>query len=179
MDPHVGQSLDGLSFSLCSTLCIPVFPLDRSPSGFGDKWVTPSPNVGLCLTSAYGLYKFSLPFVSAIVIPVRSWEALAFLASGTCWWLPPVPQPPFYTPLFKFLTLHVWYTSSVYHPNLLSYLILPPFSLSPLPILNDEFWSWYFFLLNIQYYIICSFKNICYPLKVFALWNFPSFHNWS
>ena len=32
--------------------------------------------------------------ISAIVITVGSWEPLAFLASGTFWWLLPVPHPP-------------------------------------------------------------------------------------
>ena len=58
-------------------------------------WPHPSTG-GPCLTSGYGLDRFSLPFVgiSANVIPVGSWKALAFLASGTLWLLPPVPHPP-------------------------------------------------------------------------------------
>ena len=36
----------------------------------------------------------SLLGISANVIPVGSWEPLAFLASGTFWWLLPVPHLP-------------------------------------------------------------------------------------
>jgi hypothetical protein len=52
--------------------------------------------VGEYLTSRYGLDRFSSTLwgISANVIPVGSWEALAFLASGTFWLLPPVPHPP-------------------------------------------------------------------------------------
>ena len=32
--------------------------------------------------------------ISANVIPAGSWEALAFLTSGTFWLLPPAPPPP-------------------------------------------------------------------------------------
>jgi hypothetical protein len=49
----------------------------------------------------------SSPFlgISANLIPFGSWEPLAFLASGTFWWLPQLPIPQCYIPLFKFLTL--------------------------------------------------------------------------
>ena len=52
------------------------------------------------------LTAFPSPFwgISANV-PVGSWEALAFLASGTSWLLPQFPIPHCYTPLFNFLTL--------------------------------------------------------------------------
>jgi hypothetical protein len=33
MDLKVGQSLDGLSFSICSIFFVPAFPLDRNNSG--------------------------------------------------------------------------------------------------------------------------------------------------
>ena len=55
--------------------------------------MTPSLNQGLCLTSGYGLYSFSLPIlldISAKVIPIGSWEPLAFLALGL-----PVGYPQF------------------------------------------------------------------------------------
>jgi hypothetical protein len=54
--------------SISVPLFIPVFPLDRSNSGlkFREGWVAPSFNQGPCLTSAYGLYRFFLPFVEAL-----------------------------------------------------------------------------------------------------------------
>jgi hypothetical protein len=45
---------------------VSVFPLDRYNSDlnfFLDEWVAPYPNWWTCLTSGYGLYRFSLPLV--------------------------------------------------------------------------------------------------------------------
>jgi hypothetical protein len=65
MDPQVGQSLDGLSFSLCSTL----YPsISFRQEQFWVKilevggWPHSSTG-GPCLTSGYGLNRFSLPYV--------------------------------------------------------------------------------------------------------------------
>jgi hypothetical protein len=55
-----------MAFPLVSVLVfIPIFPLDGSNSGlkFCEGWVAPSLYLGLCLTSRFGLYRFSLPFV--------------------------------------------------------------------------------------------------------------------
>ena len=98
MDSQVRQSLDGLSFSLCSILC-PFISFRQEQFWVKilemGRWPHPSTR-GPCLTSGYGLDRFSLSFVgySANVIPVGSWEALAFLVSRTFWLLPPVPHPP-------------------------------------------------------------------------------------
>jgi hypothetical protein len=45
--------------------------------------------------------------ISAKLIPIGSWKPLAFMASRNFWWLPPIPHPYCYTPLFKFLTLYI------------------------------------------------------------------------
>jgi len=37
---------------------------------------------------------FPLLVISANLIPVGFWESIAFLAYGTCWWLPTVSHPP-------------------------------------------------------------------------------------
>jgi hypothetical protein len=117
---------------------VPVFPLDRSNSGIKFlRWVSaPSLKQNLCLTSGYGFYRFSLPFVgiSANVIPIGSWEFLAFLASGIFWWLPQLPLPHCYIPLFNFLTLCKSPLSPT--PDPVPFPPLPPLSpLSPLPFL--------------------------------------------
>jgi hypothetical protein len=65
MDPQVGQSLNGLSFSICSTFC-PCTSFRQEQ--FWVKilemcgWPHPSSR-GACLTSGYGYNKFSFPFV--------------------------------------------------------------------------------------------------------------------
>jgi hypothetical protein len=65
MDPQVEQSLDGLSFSLCSTLCPCIsFRQEQIWVKFLDMGGWPySSTGGPCLTSVYGLYRFSLPIV--------------------------------------------------------------------------------------------------------------------
>jgi hypothetical protein len=51
--------------SVSDSLFVPAFPLHKSNSGLIFlTWVDgPIPQPGLCLTSGYGLYRFSLPFV--------------------------------------------------------------------------------------------------------------------
>jgi hypothetical protein len=65
MDLQVWQSMDGLSCSV-PLLFFPIFPSDRSNSKLKFwRWEggpMPLP-AGLWLTSGYGLYRFSLPFV--------------------------------------------------------------------------------------------------------------------
>ena len=63
--------------------------------------------------------------ISANLIPFGYWEPLIFLASGTCWWLHPVPHPPL-------LNTAVQILNSVKHLHFLLYLILSPFSIFPL-----------------------------------------------
>ena len=56
--------------------------------------MAPSLNQVPCLTIGYGLYMV-LPLlldISANVIPIRSWELLALLVSGSFWLLSPVPH---------------------------------------------------------------------------------------
>ena len=96
MDPQVGQAQDGLSFSLCSTLC-PHISFRQEQFWvkiFGDGWMVPflnqwaMPNLWVSTGSPSPLWG-----ISSNIIPVGSWEALAFLASGTFWLLLPVPHP--------------------------------------------------------------------------------------
>jgi hypothetical protein len=85
--------------SVSAPLFVPVFPLDRSYSGLKFlRWLSgPIPQPG----AVRNLWIWSLQVlsplwlgISANVIPVGSWEPLAFLAYGAFWWLPPDPYPP-------------------------------------------------------------------------------------
>jgi len=98
MDPQVGQSLDVLSFSLCSTLC-PCNSFRRE-----QFWVKilrsgsiPQPGSVPNLWILFSGFLSPLLGISANVIPVGSWESLVFLSSGI------FPIPHCYTPLFNFL----------------------------------------------------------------------------
>jgi hypothetical protein len=98
MDPQVEHCLDVLSFSLCSTLC-PCISFRQE-----QLWVKilemggwPHPSIKGCvypLDMVSTGFPFPLLDISANVIPTGSWEPLAFLASGTFLWLPPVSHPP-------------------------------------------------------------------------------------
>jgi hypothetical protein len=98
MDPQVGQSLYGLSFSLCSTFCPCISFIQEQ---FWVKilmmggWHHPSTG-GPCLTSGYGPDRFSLLFVGyfSYCLPQELLGDSCFLASRTFWLLPPVPHPP-------------------------------------------------------------------------------------
>jgi hypothetical protein len=83
----VGQSLDGLSFSLCS-IFLPAFPLDRDNSGLKNlRWVGDfNPPLGdhiYLLEVVSSCYISPLLGILANVIPIGSWEPVASLASGT------------------------------------------------------------------------------------------------
>jgi hypothetical protein len=58
-------------------------------------WLHP-PSKGLAQPLDMVYTGYSSPFlgISANLMSTGSWEHLAFLASGTCWWLPPVANPP-------------------------------------------------------------------------------------
>ena len=87
MDPKLGRSLGGLSFSLCFIFVL-IFPLDRNNSGSRivkmGRW--PHASAGdyvyllevVCLGSTS-----SLLGISAKVVPIGSWEPLTSLVSGT------------------------------------------------------------------------------------------------
>ena len=93
MDPKVGQSLVGLSFSLCC-ISVPVFPLDKNNSVLKFlRWV--SGHIPQLVTMQI-FWRWSLQVVSppcpllgivAKVIPVLSLEPLISQVSGTFWWL--------------------------------------------------------------------------------------------
>jgi hypothetical protein len=77
MDPKLGWSLGGLSFSLCS-IFVPEFLLDRNNSGLKNLkmgGVAPCLNWGLCLSTGGVPSSFISPLlgISANVIPFESW----------------------------------------------------------------------------------------------------------
>ena len=131
------QSLNGFSFSLCSTLG------SRISFRHGKFWVKSlemrgwphSPTRGLA--SPLDMVSTDSPSpllgISANLTPVGSWEPLTFLASETSFYggYPQFPIPHCYIPLFNFLTLCISPTSplildpvSPLSPS--SYPFLPP-----------------------------------------------------
>jgi hypothetical protein len=96
--------------SVSTPLFVPVFPLDRSNFGlkFWEGWEDPSLNQRPCITSWYGLYRFSLsPLlgISANAIPLGPVSLLLSWHLGISGGYPQFPIPRCYTPLFNFLTL--------------------------------------------------------------------------
>ena len=80
MDPKLGQSLDGLSFSLCF-ISVPEVPLDRNNSGSKilkvSEWPHPSSGGPVYLLKVVSSGSIStLLGISAKVIPIESWEPL-------------------------------------------------------------------------------------------------------
>ena len=123
MDFQVGQSLDGLSVGLCSTL----FPcIYFRQEQFWDKNVRMIsgliPQSGTKPKSGYNLYSFSLLFIVHFsnIVPVGSWKPLVFLKSGTFCWILPVPHPPCHTTLYNFL-IHLKFLSCMSFTCLISY----------------------------------------------------------
>ena len=64
MSPEMEQSLDGLS-SVSAPVLVSAFPIDRRNSRLiCFRWVgDPIPQPGLCLSTGYDVYRFSVPFV--------------------------------------------------------------------------------------------------------------------
>ena len=126
--PYVGQSLDGLSVSLCSTFS-PCISLDKNNSGLlslrcvGESFF----NQKSCLTSGYELYKMSLLFfgVFQLMLSLLALESLliSWHLKLTCGYRQ-FPIPDCYTLPFNFLTL------CISSPHLLPHQILPPIYLS-------------------------------------------------
>ena len=108
--------------SISARCFIPLFPLDRSNSGL--KILRSAGGTilqtGHFITSGYGLYSFSshLLGISANIISVGCWEPLAFLATGTLWWLPLFNHMPL-------LHTSVQFSDTVYHAHLLLWSCLP------------------------------------------------------
>jgi hypothetical protein len=120
--------LDGLSFSLCSTLCPCIsFNQDQFWLKFWRQVGGPIPQrggggIGEGIPNPWILSPQVLWGISANVIPMGSWEALAFLASGTFWLLPSVTHPPLLHTSVQFpdpLSVHLL--------HFFPYLILPLF----------------------------------------------------
>ena len=89
----------------------------------------------LSLNNIFSLDRFSRPLCGSILanaILLESWEALAFLASGTFCFLPPVPHPP--------VAIHPCSMSlpSEQLSCLLPFLILPLFFAPPSSLLHNS-----------------------------------------
>jgi len=95
--------------------------------------------------------------ISANVVPVGFWESLAFLASGTIWWLSPVLHPPllhntvqFPDPLYiSPVSSHTWFCAHFPLPpplsNSLSPSTSPHYFVSPLSRTEaSSLWSSFF-----------------------------------
>jgi hypothetical protein len=84
--------------SVSALLFVPEFSLDKSNSelklwrSMGDPIPQPGAMIHFWIWSLQVLSP--LLGTSANIIPIGSWEPLSFLASGTFWWLSPVPHPP-------------------------------------------------------------------------------------
>ena len=94
MDPQVGQSLDGLSFSLFFTLCHCIsFRQEQFWVNIFEMGVWPHSSTG---NHAYPLDMVSTGSISRLLdilanaLPVGSWEPFVSLVSGTFLWLPAV-----------------------------------------------------------------------------------------
>jgi len=101
--------------------------------------------------------------ISANIIPMGSWEALAFLASGSFWLLPPLPHPPFLhssvqfpDPLYISISSHSWFcpfplpllsSSRPSHPLIPLIILFPHLSRTEASTL------WSSFLLNFIWFV--------------------------
>jgi hypothetical protein len=130
--------------------------------------VVPSSNQGPCLNSVSTVSPSPLLSISTNLIPIGSWEPLAFLASRTCMWLPPVPHLPLLHTSVQIpdtlyiipVSSHTWSCSpflpppplflpSPFHP-------LPPVSiLFPLLRRTEASTLWHFFFLNLTWSVNC------------------------
>jgi hypothetical protein len=93
------QSLDDLCFNLCSTLCPHIsfrqeqFWVKNLEMSVWHHPLVDDLDYTLDMVSTGS--PFHLLGLSANLFPIGSWESLAFLAFGTCWWLPtPIHQAP-------------------------------------------------------------------------------------
>jgi hypothetical protein len=84
----MGQSLDGLSFSLCSIFFCPCLSFGQEHFWVKNVemggWPHPSTECWACLLKVVSTGFISALFcISTKVIPIGSWNTLASLASGT------------------------------------------------------------------------------------------------
>ena len=135
-------------------------------------------------------YLVPLLGISAHVIPIGSWEPLAFLASGIFWWLSLVPHLLCYVPLFNFLTLCTSPPSSPTpgpdpifcpHSHFLpspSLLIHPVIILFPLLSRTEAFTFYSFFFLSFIWSMSCMvgilsfFPNIYLSVSTYHVCSF-------
>ena len=116
MDPQVGQFLDGLSFSLCSTLCPHIFfrqeqfwfKLLRRMGG-------PIPQQG----SVPNLWIWFLQVLSPLFGVFQLMSPCWVLGASYFCWLPSIPHPPLLYNYVQFPYLCI-------SPHLLPHLILTP-----------------------------------------------------
>ena len=176
MDAQVGQSLDGLSFSLCSTFC-PCISFRQDQFWIKDLngWVAPLPQPELCLTSEYGLYRFSLPFVGHFSYCHPCWDLRTSCFPGI--WdflvLLPVPHPPllhnsiqFPDPLYIFLSSPTpdpasSFSLASFLPPSLSLPLLPVISLFPLLSRTEAYTRWSSFFLSFTWSESCIVGQNC------------------
>jgi hypothetical protein len=130
MEPQVGQSPDGPSFSLCS-IFVPVLPLNRNISGLKIlRWMgAPIPQPGdLPICWRWSLQVLQPPFlcISAKVIPVCILGAFCFL--GVWYPLVAIPSSSFPQPPTTYFYPSSWSSVPLSHP--FQYLTLPPYFLS-------------------------------------------------
>jgi hypothetical protein len=146
-------------------------------------WSHP-PTGGPCLTSGYGLYRFS-----ANANPMGSWESLLWhLELSGCY--PQFPIPHCYTLLCSLLTfwtssspLITWFCPS-FSPPLLLFLLSPSYNLLSLIILfpflskTEASTLWCFFLLSFMWSascimdIPCSLPNIHLSVSTYHVCSF-------
>ena len=118
----------------------------------------------LSLNNIFSLDRFSRPLCGSILanaILLESWEALAFLASGTFCFLPPVPHPPVaihpcsmslpseqLSCLLPFLILPLFFAPPLLFFTIPSHHLRPLIILFPVLIRMEASTLWSYFLLK-------------------------------
>jgi hypothetical protein len=125
MDPQVEQSLKGLSFGLCSTLCPSIsFRQEHSGLKFWSGWVAPSLNQGTMPNLWIWSQQILPPLCGVFQLMSSSLGPGRFLLSwhlGLSGCYPQFPNPHCYTSRFNLLTIfdssllcpHRFYSSQV------------------------------------------------------------------
>ena len=125
----------------------------------------------LSLKNIFSLNRFSHPLCGSILanaILLESWEALAFLASGTFCFLPPVPHPPVaihpcsmslpseqLSCLLPFLILPLFFAPPLLFFTIPSHHLRPLIILFPVLIRMEASTLWSYFLLKFMQFMSC------------------------
>ena len=125
----------------------------------------------LSLNNIFSLDRFSRPLCGSILanaILLESWEALAFLASGTFCFLPPVPHPPVaihpcsmslpseqLSCLLPFLILPLFFAPPLLFFTIPSHHLRPLIILFPVLIRMEASTLWSYFLLKFMQFLSC------------------------